>query len=115
MHFQFLIEDRSGEVLIRHVMEKFRIAGNSFTFDVKSFKGIGGFKNSVKVKDIKTNKLLNDLPIFLKGFDKYYYEYDACIIVVLDNDERDTEEFRKELQLQAGLAWFLLIMYSALR
>lgn len=98
MHIQFLIEDLSGQVLIQKVMEK--LAG-SFTYDCKPFKGIGGFKKKEKVTDIKTNKLLTDLVIYLKGYDKAFQNYDACIFVVLDNDTRNTAEFRRELEQKA--------------
>ena len=98
MHFQFLIEDGSGEVLIEHVMAKLEREGCRFTFDTKAFKGIGGFKNTCKIKDIKTNKLLNDLPIYLKAFDRYFCGYEACIVIVLDNDDRDKIEFEKQLK-----------------
>lgn len=104
MHFQFLIEDMSGKIFIRHVMDKLRREGNDFTYDTKAFKRIGGFKNTCKVKDIKTNKLLSDLPLFLKAFDKHFYQFEACVFVVLDNDDRDPEEFEKQLQKQAESA-----------
>ena len=42
--------------------------------------------------------------IFLKGFDKSLQGYEACIIVVLDNDNRDNKEFESQLQKQAELA-----------
>lgn len=96
MHFQFLIEDMSGKIFIRHVMDKLRREGNDFTYDTKAFKRIGGFKNTCKVKDIKTNKLLSDLLLFLKAFDKHFYQFEACVFVVLDNDDRDPEEFKKD-------------------
>lgn len=47
MHIQFLIEDMSGEVLIRHVMRKLLIGNGSVTYDCKAFKGIGGFKKNI--------------------------------------------------------------------
>ena len=99
MHIQFLIEDHSGEVLICKVMEK--LACDSVTCDYKSFKGIGGFKEKGKATDIKTNKLLTDLEGYLKGFDKYFRDYDACIFIILDNDTRKTTEFRNELEEKA--------------
>lgn len=104
MHFQFLIEDMSGEILIRRVMEKITDKSPGITFDCKSFKGIGGFRSASKVKDIKTNKLLSDLGIYLKGFDKSLRNYAAALVIVLDNDTRDTDKFRKQLQDQAQLA-----------
>ena len=104
MHLQFLIEDMSGEVLIHKVMEKLISEGHLFTYDCKSFKGIGGFKNRGNVKDIKTNKLLTDLLIYLKGFDKSFLNYDACIFVVVDNDTRDTALFKEELEAKARQA-----------
>lgn len=104
MHFQFLIEDLSGEILIKQVMKKLEYECSEFTYDTKSFKGIGGFKNVCKVKEIKTNKLLSDLLVYLRGFDKCFNNYDACIVVVLDNDDRDKEIFEKQLKRQAELA-----------
>ena len=103
MHFQFLIEDYSGQVLVEKVMQKLSEEAK-FTYDIKSFKGIGGFKGNCHVKDIKTNKLLTDLPLFLKAFDKSLKGIEACVIVVLDNDTRDTHQFEQEPELQAQKA-----------
>lgn len=104
MHLQFLIEDTSGEILIHKVMEKLRNEGARFTYDCKAFRGIGGFKGSGKASDIKTNRLLNDLTIYLRGFDKSFRNYNACIFVILDNDKRDIEKFKQELEYHAALA-----------
>lgn len=103
MHFQFLVEDYSGAVLVDKVMQKL-LEEAEFTFDIKSFKGIGGFKGSGSVKDIKTNKLLTDLPQYLRAFDNSLKDIEACIIVVLDNDTRDTRLFEQELEEQAQRA-----------
>lgn len=103
MHFQFLIEDYSGAVLVNKVMQKLSEEAE-FTFDIKSFKGIGGFKGKGSVKDIKTNKLLTDLPQYLRAFDASLKGIEACIIIVLDNDTRDTKLFEQELESQARRA-----------
>ena len=103
MHFQFLIEDYSGAVLVDKVMQKLSEEAD-FTFDIKSFKGIGGFKGKGHVKDIKTNKLLTDLPQYLRAFDNSLQGIESCIIVVLDNDTRETQQFEQELELQAQKA-----------
>ena len=100
MHFQFLVEDYSGAVLVDKVMLKLSEEAE-FTFDTKSFKGIGGFKERGSVKDIKTNKLLTDLPQYLRAFDNSLRGIEACVIVVLDNDTRDTRLFENELEMQA--------------
>lgn len=101
MHLQFLIEDMSGEVLIKHVMNKLVLNRQSVTYDCKAFKGIGGFKKCTSKSGVKTNKLLNDLGIYLKGFDKSFRYIDAAVIIVLDNDSRNADEFRKELNKRA--------------
>ncbi len=101
MHIQFLIEDMSGEVLIRHVMGKLLIGNGSVTYDCKAFKGIGGFKKNIAATNVKTNKLLNDLGIYLKGFEKSLQNIEASIVIVLDNDQRNIDEFRDELHRRA--------------
>ena len=103
MHFQFLVEDYSGAVLVEKIMQKL-LEEAEFTFEIKSFKGIGGFKGTGSVKDIKTNKLLTDLPQYLRAFDNSLRGIEACVIVVLDNDTRDTQLFEKELEAQAQRA-----------
>ena len=47
MHFQFLIEDRSGAELINILMEKIINGREEITFNCKSFKGIGGFTKRI--------------------------------------------------------------------
>lgn len=104
MHFQILVEDISGEVFLNHIMEKLKSQYSNMTYNIKHFKGIGGFKFSGNANKVKTDKLLNDLIIFLRGFDKSFQNYSASIIVVLDNDQRNPEEFKKQLENQAEIA-----------
>lgn len=104
MHFQFLIEDLSGKVLIKHIMEKLICQYDNITYDCKSFKGLGGLNISGNVAKVKTDKLLNDLLIFLRGFDKSLQGISAVLVVVLDNDKRNTDEFRDQLEMQAQLS-----------
>lgn len=60
MHFMFLIEDQSTEVLIRKVMEYVIGEEQNITYDCKSFKGIGGFTLKNTVKETKTGKHFSD-------------------------------------------------------
>lgn len=104
MYFQFLIEDMSGEILTRHVMDKLSKEHAGIYFDCKAFKGIGGLKVSSNIQEIKTNKLLNDLKHYLRGFDKALKDIPAAIFIVLDNDKRDTDIFMQQLIHQADIA-----------
>lgn len=97
MHIQFLLEDQSTKVLIDILMEKVIANNNDFTFDCKSFRGIGGFTPKNTVKETKTGKLLNDLATYLRGFNKSLIGIPAAIIVIVDNDDRTTEQFKMEL------------------
>ena len=56
MYFQFLIEDQSGEKLIRILMDKIVATNTDVTYDCKSFGGIGDLPKSGSAKDIKTGK-----------------------------------------------------------
>lgn len=98
MHFQYLVEDISGENLIRVLMDKFVQSYPDVTYDCKSFHGIGGFTKKNTVKETKTGKLLNDLATYLRGFNKSLQNFPAVIVVVLDNDDHNPDAFRKELE-----------------
>ena len=99
MYFQFLIEDRSGKILVEEIMSKLCGDNGQNVFDCKFFHGIGGFTSKNTVKETKTGKLLNDLATYLRGFDKSLRSMgrEAAVFIVLDNDTRNTEDFRKEL------------------
>ncbi len=101
MHFQYLIEDQSGAVLIRLLMRKIVELYPDVTYDCKGFRGIGGFTKKNTIKETKTGKLLNDLATYLRGFDRSFRNFPAVIIVVLDSDDHDVEQFRSELEAVA--------------
>jgi hypothetical protein len=98
MYFQFLIEDRSGSVLIESVMKKIKSQRPDINYSCKSFGGIGGFSKRNSVNEIKTGKLLNDLVIYLRGFNKSLRGIDAAIFIIIDNDKRNTDDFMKKLK-----------------
>lgn len=101
MFIQFLIEDYSTEVLVCHVMKKIQevYKTGEIYYSIRSFKGIGHLPKEGSIQERKTGQLLNDLPLYLRGFNKSLSGMsDAQIIVVLDNDMRDPEEFQQKLQ-----------------
>lgn len=97
MHFQFLLEDQSTEVLINKIMPKVLADSPETTYRCKSFRGLGGFTKKNTVKETRTGKLLNDLTTYIKGFNKSLQNYSAAIVVVLDLDDHDRNEFSNEL------------------
>ena len=101
MHYQFLIEDRSGAELIHQIMQKVSKANPEITYDCKPFHGIGNFPKGKTPKDIKTGHLLTDLAVYLRGFNKSLRGIPAAIVVVVDNDDRDTDLFYEQLETVA--------------
>lgn len=100
MYFQFLIEDVSTEILIKHVIEKLRekYPDKEIYADTKSFKGIGHLPVNGNLMQRKGAGLLNNLHMYLRGFDRSLAGMkNAAIIIVLDNDKRDPKLFKDEL------------------
>ncbi len=98
MYFQFLIEDMSSAELVKILMDKISEKSQKIEYDCKYFHGLGGFTKKNTVKETKTGKLLNDLATYLKGFSKSLQNIQAAIIVVVDNDDRDTDDFQRQLR-----------------
>lgn len=102
MHFHFLAEDRSGAVLIEQVMQKVTALHPEVTYYCKGYHGMGGFTKRNTVKETKDGKLLNDLATVLRGLNKSLQSIPATIVVVMDNDTRDTTDFISQLQAVAA-------------
>lgn len=108
MHYQFLVEDLSSAALIDVLMDKIVEAQPDVTYDCKGFYGIGGFTKKNTIKETKTGKLLNDLATYLRGFNRSLRNIPSVVIVVVDNDDRSTTEFRQELEHVAHLNHILV-------
>ena len=65
---------------------------------VNLFMGLVVFQKKNKISEIKTGKLLNDLSLYLRGFNKSLQGIDSTVIIVLDNDDRETDSFRNQLE-----------------
>ncbi len=102
MHYQFLIEDISSAVLIEEVMKRVIRDSSVDTYNCKSFKGIGGFTKKKTVKEMHTGKLLNDLVIYMRGYQKSFQGIEAVLMIVLDNDNNDPYVFRTQLESVAS-------------
>ena len=99
MHFEFLVEDKSGEELLKIIVPKI-ICSEQNTFDIHSYKGIGRIPKNLSSKDnASKTTLLSKLPGLLKGFENSYKSYiDYSIIVVCDLDKNDFLYFLNELK-----------------
>lgn len=124
MHFEILIEDKSGEVALNELVPK--IIGSQHTFRIHSYKGVGHIPKNINIHKAKTSTLLNNLPQLITGYAKTWGgNYPAVLVVVCDLDDKNFSNFRSELQdmlnqcssvpnniefciaIEEGEAWFL--------
>jgi hypothetical protein len=127
MHFEILIEDRSGKEALDILMPK--IIGVTHTFKVYAYKGIGRIPKGLRTRDDASKRiLLEQLPRLLRGYGNAFAgfpgSYPAAVVVVCDLDDRCLKTFRQELltvlegcrpkpetrfcfAIEEGEAWFL--------
>ena len=98
MHFEVLVEDRSGSIAVEHVLEKILGSDRSIhSWRMHAYKGIGRLpKNLHAVVDKRKRLLLDQLPSLLRGYGKSLQKGNA-VIVVVDLDSRDCMKFKREL------------------
>src|SRR5258708_37621794 len=101
MHIEILVEDMSGKTALDILVTK--LVGTSATFRVHAYKGIGRIpKNMKDTTDPGKRILLTNLPKLLKGYGRtfqgYGQNYRAAVIVVCDLDDKDRDQFLKELE-----------------
>ena len=127
MHFEFLVEDQSGKVMLDSLVP--RLLGDGHTHAIHSYKGIGRIPKGMKAtSDASKRILLEQLPRLLAGYGNRFAgfgaDYPAAVIVVCDLDRRDRPAFSNELSriarqatpcprhafclaVEEGEAWFL--------
>ncbi|CUX34537.1 DUF4276 family protein [Clostridium sp. C105KSO13] len=101
MRIEFLVEDASGKVLLTKIMDKYVSETPLFQieYSILSYKGIGGLPKGSNVNNVKAQQLLKDLPKRMKAIQaKYGGAEDVSIFIVLDNDTRNTMEFKRQLK-----------------
>ena len=70
-YMEILIEDESGGILVDHILKKYIQERDNIQYRIHKFKGIGKIPKKLKVDQLKTRKLLADLPAYLEGMDSY--------------------------------------------
>lgn len=99
-YIEILVEDKSGGILVEQVMDKFIKDKQNIAYRIHSFKGIGKIPlKANRVSQIKTKRLLTDLPMYLKGMDSFLKNMPGkkAIFVILDSDDEDCAEMKHSL------------------
>jgi len=99
MHYEILVEDASGKILLESVMKKI-IGSNeqNHTFKIISYKGIGHIPKNLKGKTNPQKRILLDrLPKLLKGYGKSLKNFPVVVVIVVDLDNKDCREFKDQL------------------
>jgi len=89
---QFLVEDKSGEILVDQVMQKYVLRKENIEYTINSFKGIGKIPSKAKnLSQIKSGRLLTDLPLYLRGIGRSLENMPGkkAIFVIFDKDNVD--------------------------
>ena len=96
MHFEILVEDQSGKVMLDHLVP--RLLGPDHSFRVIAYKGIGHIPRGMKTNADPAKRILLDrLPSLLRGYGRSLAGIPAAVIVVCDLDDRCLKAFRAEL------------------
>ena len=99
MHFEFLVEDASGKILLESVVEKILGSnGAEHTYRFHSYKGVGSIPKGMTGNiDVRKRILLDRLPALLRGYGKSFQHTEAAVVVVVDLDTRDCMAFKEDL------------------
>ena len=99
MHFEILVEDQSGKKFLDTLAPK--IVGDSHSFRVIAYKGLGLVpKNLTAAPGAGNRLLLDNLYKALSGYGNTYAgykNYSAAVIVVCDLDNKCLKAFRQQL------------------
>ncbi len=128
MHFEFLVEDQSGQAMLELLIPKL-LADAEHTVNIHSYRGIGRIPKGLKPgTEARKRILLDQLPKLLGGYGKVFQgygdDYPAAVVVVCDLDDRDRAKFEAELRelvqkinpcprhafclaIEEGEAWYL--------
>ena len=99
MHFEILVEDASGELLLGSLLPKILGKnGDSHTWRMHAYKGIGRIPRDLRGKtDPWKRIILDQLPRILAGYGRSPHGTDSAVVVVVDLDDRDCIGFKQEL------------------
>lgn len=99
MHFEILVEDASGKIALKSVLEKILDPNEQgHTYKIISFQGLGHIPRDLrKTTDLKKRLLLDRLPKLLRGYGKSFQNFSAAVVVIVDLDDKNCLEFKQEM------------------
>ena len=99
MHFEILVEDKSGSIAVNAILEK--ILGANYlnhSWTLHAYKGIGRIPRNLRgTLDPAKRILLDRLPKILQGYGRSLDSSLCAVIIVLDLDNRDCMAFKRNL------------------
>ena len=99
MHFEVLVEDRSGALALEAILPKILGPnGSDHSWRLLPYRGIGRLpRNLTAGGDPAKRILLDNLPRLLRGYGRSLRHMPAAVVVVVDLDDRDCMAFKQEL------------------
>ena len=98
MHFEVLVEDKSGSISVDILLQKILGAnGVEHSWRLHAYKGIGRIPRDLRPRtDPHKRILLDRLPRLLRGYGKSL-DSSSSVVVVVDLDKQDCTTFKGEL------------------
>jgi len=98
VHFEVLVEDKSGSIVVEHILEAILGPHGEHSCKVHSYKGLGPIPRDLSTSSDPQKRLLLDrLPKILRGYGNSLSDLDASVLVVVDVDSRDCRLLKQEL------------------
>ena len=99
MHFEVLVEDQSGSIALDILLKRVIGAnGQTHSWTLRHYKGIGHIPKKLhQVPNPRTQLLLHHLPALLRGYGRGLSPAQACVVVVVDLDDKDCIAFKQDL------------------
>lgn len=99
MHFEVLAEDKSGSIALDIALAKILGPNHAkHSWRVHPYKGLGRIPENLDAAANPMQRiLLTQLPRLLRGYGKSLDPDGACVVVVVDADDKDCIAFKQEL------------------
>ena len=99
MHFEVLVEDSSGSIVVDNVLRAILGEnGESHSWRTHSYRGLGRLPKGLREKGDPANRiLLEQLPRILRGYGNSLSHDSAAVVVVVDLDNKDCMTFKRAL------------------